>query len=203
MARLKLRYSLDEIINDQYTFGKEWMTEDFIEYVGLYHKYTTGEVYTRPVWDAALSKKLVAYIDTNTTKYKYDSIRPTEFKKYKSVQPYKLVLTLNDYAKTYINRFFCKKRNENLIIEVSESQYNDWLSIEIDNALYDMIQLKWYIAGTIDDEFGVVTKLGVRTKNKQEVNKAEQSMPGINLYITNYLQFYSDTDFIVPKDINS
>jgi hypothetical protein len=202
MARLKIRYSLDEIIPNQYTFGGEWMTEDSVEYIGLYHKYTTGEVYTKPVWDSKLSKKLVTYVDTNTLKYKYDLLKYNTPKTYTSVQPYKIVTTLTDYNLGYITRYFCKKRNESIIIEVSELQYNDWISMRIDNVLYDMITLKWYIAGSVDDEFGVVTNYGVQTKNKRAVDGAEKQMPGISLYLTNYLQFYSDTDFIVPKDIN-
>lgn len=203
MARLKIKYSIDEIINDQYTFGGEWMTEDSVEYIGLYHKYTTGEVYTRPTWDATISKKLVAYVDTTTAKYKYDTISNLNNKQYKSVQPYKVIVKIEDYNLGYITRYFCKKRNENLIIEVSELQYEDWLNMQIDNILYNILPVKWFIAGPIDDEFGPVTKYGVRTKNIRAIQEADRQMSGLVSYITNYLQFYSDTDFIVPKDINS
>ena len=45
-----------------HTKGKEWMTaDDQVEYVGFYHKYTTGEVYTRKDWDPVYSRKLKRY----------------------------------------------------------------------------------------------------------------------------------------------
>ncbi len=181
MARLKLRYSLDEIIPDQYTFGKEWMTEDSIEYIGLYHKYTTGEVYTRPNWDSMLSKSLVAYVDTNTAKYKYDKLKNNTPVKYVSVKSHQVQLTIENYNAGYIDRYFCKKRNETSIIEVSKQQYEEWQSDRIDNVLYDMIQFKWYITGAIEDEIGVFTKYGIKTKNKQAVQTAEKKIPGIFL----------------------
>jgi hypothetical protein len=203
MARLKLRYSLDEIIPNQYTFGKEWMTEDSIEYIGLYHKYTTGELYTRPVWDSSLSKKLVTYTDVTTTKYKYDKLKQTTPKMYASVQSYQISPSAEDYKIGYINRYFAKKRNENLIVEVSEQQYQLWGSNGIDNVLYDMIQIKWYISGNVDDNISTITIDGVTTKNKQVVRTAEKTMPGITAVLKNYTQFYADTDVVVPKDINN
>ena len=51
MARLKLYYPVDEITTNLYTTGKEWMTTDKKEYVGLFHLYTTGEAYTQPMWN--------------------------------------------------------------------------------------------------------------------------------------------------------
>lgn len=203
MDRLKLRYSPDELILDQYTFGKEFMTDDMIEYVGLYHKYTTGEIYTRPNWDPSLSKPLVAYIDTSTTKYKYDALKFNTPEVRISVYAYQVIPTIEDYAIGYINRFFCKKRNELSIIEVNKQQYEDWESEQIDTVLYEMIQIKWWISGNIDDITNGIIKYGVRTKNKLIVVDAETKMPGMISYLTNYTQFYTDTDVFVPKDINS
>ena len=51
MARLKLYYPVDEITNDLYTYGSELMTEDNVEYIGAFHRYITGEVYTKSKWD--------------------------------------------------------------------------------------------------------------------------------------------------------
>ena len=59
--RQKQIYKESEITTDLYTWGEEWQTEDGVEYKGLYHKYTTGEIYTQPVWNELSSKKLVKY----------------------------------------------------------------------------------------------------------------------------------------------
>jgi len=203
MKRLKLKYSVNEITNDLYTFGKEWMTEDDVEYIGLYHTYTTGEVYTRPVWDEQLSKKLVAYTDTTTAVYKYNKLRPDIKTTRKSIQPYQVIVSASDYKIGYITRYFAKKRNENLIIEVNASQYADWNSNKIDNILYDMTQIKWWVSGNINDIIGIVNVPGVRTKNKQIVYATEAKMPGISLKLSDYAQYYADTTVVTPKDINS
>jgi hypothetical protein len=44
---------------------------------------------------------------------------------------------------------------------------------------------------------------GVVEKNFQEIRKAEMELPGISLILTNPIQYYSDSDFVIPKDINS
>jgi hypothetical protein len=203
MKRLKLKYSVNEITNNLYTFGKEWMTENDVEYIGLYHTYTTSEVYTRPVWDEQLSVKLVAYTDIATSIYKYNKLKPNIKATHTSIQPHQVIVSAAEYKTGYITRYFAKKRNENLIIEVNASQYADWDSGKIDNVLYDMTQIKWQVSGNIDDTVGVVNTIGVKTKNKQVVQLAEKKLPGISLKLSNYTQYYADTIVVVPKDINA
>ena len=74
MSRLRLQYSKDEIITDLYTIGKELMYEDNTEYIGPYHRYTTGEIYTKTVWDNSQSEKLIQYQDTTLPSYRYKQI---------------------------------------------------------------------------------------------------------------------------------
>ena len=57
--RLKLYYTTDEITNNLYTSGMQYMLQDNTEYRGLYHTYLTGEVYTGATWDSKTSKKLI------------------------------------------------------------------------------------------------------------------------------------------------
>ena len=203
MKRLKLKYSVNEITNNLYTFGKEWMTENDVEYIGLYHTYTTGEVYTRPLWDEQLSVKLVVYNDIATSIYKYNKLKPNIKATHTSIQPHQVIVSAAEYKTGYITRYFAKKRNENLIIEVNASQYADWDSGKIDNVLYDMTQIKWWVSGNIDDTFGVVNTIGVKTKNKQAVQLAEKKLTGISSKLSNYTQYYADTIVVVPKDINA
>ena len=58
MSRQKAYYTIDEITNNLYTTGSEWMLQNFTEYKGLYHTYITGEVYTQAKWNPKTSKKL-------------------------------------------------------------------------------------------------------------------------------------------------
>ncbi len=106
MNRQKLQYTPKETTTDLYTFGLEWMTTQFKEYKGLYHKYTTGEVYTEPTWNSAKSIPLIPYADTTTTIYQYKQLKPKIKTKYKSVYPVNVTVTLADIKKTWITRYF-------------------------------------------------------------------------------------------------
>ena len=63
MGRFKTYYPISEITTDLYTPGKQWMTTDNVEYIGAYHKYLTGEVYTKARWEPDVSIILIPYID--------------------------------------------------------------------------------------------------------------------------------------------
>jgi len=43
---------------------------------------------------------------------------------------------------------------------------------------------------------------GVIELNTKEIQRMEQTLPGISKKLTNPLQYYTDTDFVVPRDIN-
>ena len=201
--RIKLFYSPQEITNNLYTFGKEWMTTDSAEYIGLYHKYTTGEVYTEGVWDSAKSKKLIVYEAVNTTKLQYKqlknlnvvSITPT---------PYQPENEINATGQQQIQRYFLQKKNDNVtIIEIDSTQYELLLTNKIDQNLYSGIQLTWYISGAINDMYINNTKqFGVISKNTNSLKTAEKNMPGISKKLNNLTELYTDTDFVVPRDIN-
>lgn len=201
--RIKLFYSPQEITNNLYTFGKEWMTTDSAEYIGLYHKYTTGEVYTEGVWDSAKSKKLIVYEAVNTTKLQYKqlknlnvvSITPT---------PYQPENEINATGQQQIQRYFLQKKNDNgTIIEIDLTQYELLLINKIDQNLYSGVQLTWYISGAINDTYINNTKqFGVISKNTNSLKTAEKNMPGISKKLNNLTELYTDTDFVVPRDIN-
>jgi hypothetical protein len=203
VMRIKLFYSPQEITNNLYTFGKEWMTTDSAEYIGLYHKYTTGEVYTEGVWDSAKSKKLIVYEAVNTTKLQYKqlknlnvvSITPT---------PYQPENEINATGQQQIQRYFLQKKNDNVtIIEIDSTQYELLLTNKIDQNLYSGVQLTWYISGAINDTYINNTKqFGVISKNTNSLKTAEKNMPGISKKLNNLTELYTDTDFVVPRDIN-
>ena len=56
MSRRKIYYPEGQIQKGLYTEGLEWMLEDGTEYIGDYHKYITGEVYTKSAFVKNVSK---------------------------------------------------------------------------------------------------------------------------------------------------
>jgi len=200
--RLKQFYSNNEIITDLYTTGSEWMTTDNVEYIGLYHKYTTGEVYTQPTWNKQLSKQLIEYRQTNTSIDTFNKISNINLN-YNSFRTHNVNITKKDIAAGYIQRYFFKKANENKFYEVNEDTYQQYRKQQIDNNLYVAISLKWYITGEMSDSFkGAIQLLGVKTKNEQSIFNAEKVLNNLSKYLTNPIEYYVDTDVIVPADIN-
>lgn len=202
MNRQKLQYSPKEITTDLYTFGLEWMTDKFKEYKGLYHKYTTGEVYTEPIWNPAKSIKLIPYTDVTTTTYKYKQLKPNLKTKYKSIYPHQVTIDIADIKKTWITRYFVQRQTDYAIIEINLDQINDLNSNLIDPNLYKSVKINWFISGPLQDSGTVIKTRGVLTKNKLAVNAAEKTMPGIRNRLNNFSELYNDTDFKVPNDIN-
>lgn len=201
--RQKAYYTADETFYNLYTTGQEWMTEDLVEYKGAYHSYVTGETYTESTWRPGVSVKLIKFEQPDPNTIQYKKLNDVNVK-YKSIVSFYPVITKADLVAKYITRYFIKKINETTIIEIDQSQYNDWVNKKIDPNLYVAVKIQWQIAGSLTSRNanGAVMP-SVAASNQQRVNVAERTMPGISTKLNNLIEFYSDTDFIVPIDINS
>jgi len=200
--RQKLYYTVDEITTNLYTSGSEWMSEDGVEYVGLYHRYITNEIYTGEIWNAKISQKLVPYKNITATSTIYNSLKQLNinFK-----EPYAVVVspTADDMKRGSFNRYFVKKNNDSRIIEIDKTQF-DLYPDKIDPVIYDAIYIDWAISGELTDTYiNSVFNRGVITKNRLTTIAAEQRLPGMINVLTNYSEFYLNTDIATPKDINA
>lgn len=206
MSRFKTYYPADEITINLFTTGSEWMTEQSIEYIGEYHTYTTGEVYSEASYNPRSSVRLIPYISTetaNNTNIIYKTLKPDIQVAYQSPEFTIISPTLNDYKSGFFRRYFLKKFNETVIIEVDSKQFNLWKSSVIDRNLYAGVEMLWFISGPIDDTYEKQIKIvGVYSKNQKQLALAAQRMPGLATRLTNLIEFYSDTDYLIPKDIN-
>ena len=204
MARLKLYYPVDEITPNLFTQGKEFMTEDNVEYIGGYHRYITGEIYTESNWNVRKSKRLIKYVE-NVTKqtFIYDTLKPNLTLEYIQPNAHSVTISKNDIGIGYITRYFIKKINNESIIEINQTQYNAWLQDVIEKKMHIAISLTWYISGAIEDKTsGVVTIPGVVSKNQKQVSYANKTLPGVSNMLTNLIEYYTDNDYSVPVDIN-
>ena len=200
--RLKITYLPDEITNNLYTFGKEWMSTDNVEYIGLYHTYSTGETYTEGAWNANKSIKLISYEDATALKFQYKKLNSVNTV-YVTPIPYQAENSIS-VNQQQLQRYFLQRKNDsNNIIEIDSAQFDLYANQQIDNNLYTAIELTWYITGNVDDvNINNSKQFGVISKNKNSVINAERRMPGISSKLSNLLEFYIDTDFVVPRDIN-
>jgi len=201
--RNKSYYTKSEITSDLYTNGKQWQLENGTEYIGLYHRYSTGETYTGANWDSNKSLRLFRYIDTENIPPDIITYRQLNKIKtsYKTPVYKPMVPTTIDIANTYYTRYFLQRYDE-YIIEINDLQFTDWNNGKIDNSLYSGHTLKWYISGPIEDIPDTITTLGVKTKNRNQLIELEKTLPGISLKIKSLTENYTDSIFIVPKDIN-
>jgi hypothetical protein len=202
VMRIKSYYSANEIVNNLYTTGQELMTTDNVEYIGLYHKYTTGEVYSQPTWDKNKSVKLIKYKDQPESVIEYNKISDIEIN-YKSFNTYNVAITKENINTGYVDRFIIKRANDNVFYEVNSDTYDMYTREEIDPVLYLAVKFKWYITGNINDvRQGNILIPGVPSNNYKELQTAEKTVPNIMSYLTDLLQYYVDNDNVTPKDIN-
>ena len=153
MGRFKTYYPISEITTDLYTPGKQLMTTDNVEYIGAYHKYLTGEVYTKARWEPDVSIILIPYIDQTipNKNMTYFKLKPEIQLARIGITSHNVVVTATDYNRGILQRFFIKKRNDNTIIEINKQQFNAWKSDRIDKKLYIAMEIAWYIAGPAND----------------------------------------------------
>lgn len=202
MSRQKSYYSVDEITNNLYASKNQLMYTDGTEYVGLYHKYSTGEVYTQPNWNPITSKKLIDYQDKTTNAYKYNQLNNINVK-FTYPIPNTVSITTSAIRQGNVIRYFVQKINTKTITEIDQNQFNDWKSAIIDNIIYKAAKIVWYITGEKSDSINGNIKIeGVKTKNIKQINMINKKLPGISNILTDPLQYYTDTDFIKPTDIN-
>lgn len=201
--RQRLHYTPSQITKNLYTTGSEWMTTDNKEYFGPYHTYSTGEIYTGATWNVKTSEKLFPIIIESDLSKQYKKLKSiqTKFKTPARAIP---VITDADRKTGYVARYFLYNLNQKQLIEIDLPQYTNWISKVIDNNVYYGFKLNWWITGPTQDIYvnGILTK-GVYTKNIEELRKVESTVLEIFTFFTNPLEYYTDTEYVVPKDINS
>jgi hypothetical protein len=179
------------------------MTDDGVEYIGLYHKYVTNETFTQAMWDLQTSKQLLPYIEKNSLLEQYKKIKTVKTD-FLQPQTYSVIITEQDRKLGYINRYFVKKVNEQTIIEINAEQFELLSSNKIDSNLFISTMIEWSITGPLENSYANgTTILGVKTKNYKTIVDAENILQGIISKLTNLIEYYSDTDFVAPKDINA
>lgn len=189
MARKRIYYPSGVIEKGLITKGGEWMTEDGIEYIGQYHKYTnTNEVYTDAFYINGKSTKLVPYIESQSnivkSTYEYDKLKNTLNREFNIVtpDPYRFKPTINDYQIGYATRYFMKRNGGNTIYEISKDDYS-----KLKNELFQKIELRWKLSGGAYDNG--TNNPGVYDTNYRTVQKFKYEFIGIDGYLTDFLEF--------------
>lgn len=104
-----------------------------------------------------------------------------------SISKSKPTPTSSDYAQGYIDRYFLKKINEDLVFEVS------YITTNVNANLYKKVQLKWKIAGPKSNIYknSILDKNGVEESNRFEIDRVKKE-EGVDLSnaLPNLLEYW-------------
>ena len=183
--RNKIYYPEGQINRGLYTNGSEWMLEDGKEFIGPYHSYTNGEIFTLPSYSATLSKKLIPYVNLSDStiqkKFEYTSLLKSPISQFNPTVYSNPGPTEKDYANGFYYRYFTKRYFQKLISEVNKDTFED-----TKDEFYIKVKLVWKLTGPLNDTNGTT---GVSDTNQRLLMQAESKISGITLYRPNYTEW--------------
>jgi hypothetical protein len=148
------------------------------QYSGPYWSRADGKYFAGDSPDSAILQEIIMIISVDTS----DSPgEPPLSGDYSPMMP-----TEEDYKFGEFTRYFTKRVNQPIFVEVSKDTYNEYVDKKTDKiyALYQPFNLKWVLTGNFDD---------VYRANKTYVLLKEQSdkVVGLKEYLLeNYTQYY-------------
>jgi hypothetical protein len=226
--RQKLYYPAEQIVNNLFTNGREFMLlQNFEEYVGFYHRYATGEVFTEHEWNPLKSQRLIRFRALSEPKKKYYDVKlfrknlngvrrkksnnNDEYFNYTAPRPVKRKLTSSeiDAGKTY--RYFITKRNERdrVFFEVSDSQGKSYFDADagINQYLYETIPIPWKVDGPEYDLYNndILVIPGVIDTNLRIIDRFSKKYRLLSQILTNprELTVYENVSRSVPQTTES
>jgi len=179
------------------TDGEEFMTLDNVEYVGPYHTYGDGAVYTGSDYTSD-SQPLIKYrLNEPEVSLVYDKITENKFPKKAELVASEPVLTEDDYTIGHMSRYFAVKINDNTgysAIEISKKDYNKFkVKKSSTSFIYNVIEIKWKLTGPLHDEYDGDIRInsGVFDTNRRVVVTASKKQGFLCLInvIQDYLKY--------------
>jgi|11BtaG_2_1085332.scaffolds.fasta_scaffold02153_7 hypothetical protein len=201
--RKKEYYNKEEIVENQYTTGKEYMTKNRVEYTGLYHKYITGEVYTLATFNANKSIPLITYQEESADIKLYKANKSKIKTKYNTPNILYPSPTADDIKKKRMTRYVLKNVSTNQIFETNLQTVKNYQKKKIDNNLYQLETIEWKITGPLNTTtINGITQIGVIEENIETIRNKTKKMSGLLQYFKLYSEFYTDTTYEIPENIN-
>jgi hypothetical protein len=203
--RQRAYYTKGQTINGLQTSGGEWMYVDGTEYIGQYHRYTTGEVFTESSFVNGISRTLIPYVDITqinqqneigidvSKNFEYDSIKTFDVIPSGKPNPAFVQPTDKDRANGYFLRYFAIRANGDEIIEITTDDIQTQGSENgLDINLYNTFSIRWKISGPVNDildSMGNIKEAGILDTNIRTINVKSETYPPLKKYITDFLEF--------------
>ena len=192
--RRRIYYTKAQVREGLVTEGGEWMFTDNTEYIGQYHTYTTGEVFSEATFVDGKSRILIPYVDVqninqqneigiDTAKnFEYDNIKTLDVKKSITPNPNQIQPTDKDIKRGWMERYFAKKVNDDIILELTKEDFdNVGTEKGLDKILWEKFKLRWKISGDATD---------VIETNQRTIQIKSEDYPSITSLIVDYTEFY-------------
>lgn len=205
--RSRVYYTKAQITTGLITEGGEWMFLDTTEYIGQYHKYSSGEVFSESNFVDGKSRKLIPYVDVKklgstdslgldiVKNYEYNLIKSVDVKKTFVPNTGQSEITETDLKRLYFERYFAYKRNDGRILELTKEDYGKVGSKDgLSDVLWEKFKLRWKIRGPVRDVLdgmGNVSESGVFDTNKRTVELYSENYPTLRNYLMDFTEFYT------------
>jgi hypothetical protein len=204
-SRQRIYYTKAQITNGLKTGGGEWMYTDGTEYIGQYHKYATGEVFSLATFVQDKSRILIPFVDLKkliedneldidfAKNFEYDTMKPGYVPKSSIPNTHLLNINYNDIDSSFIYRYFAYKKNDGRLLELSSNDYNNIGSpTGLDEILWEAFKIKWKLKGPFNDILdseGNIKEHGIIDANKRTVVLYSEKYPSIADYLTDFREF--------------
>ena len=180
-------FNPDELIVGNSTGGDLMFADTLKEFIGEYHVYKNGAVYSNAEYNAQTSKQLMPLIRPleNPICQTYLKLSKKLFSAYKPPTQYFKILDPTEYEVGKTERYIIQKINEpRKIFEVDDETFKSVNRLNqpgINGFIYRRAMVPWIIVGN--------TKT-VRQMNTNAILQAEETIRGLGTYLlTNPLEF--------------
>ena len=198
-----------QIKSNQYSNGELYVKTTKKPYVGYYWSVSNGKCYAgktpnsvqinieliKPTSKTALSPSLEPSFDEKGPRIIWSDNVIDYLKLNKDIDPSRLPRvpsynapqpTKEDYQNKEINRYFCKKNNESLFIEIYKTTYEKLIREDdtLDYQNYSPFLIPWLIEGEQNN-------VAITNKNAVDYAEFNQQAQGLAKYLkNNYLLYY-------------
>lgn len=191
-------YPKSQIKTNLYTNGGEYILASTQEpYIGYYYKISTGQTFSGKTPEATLSIPIIPVspqsndsslspLSSNIILSEYTSIKPPS-KLTKFIPHYDPTLpTTSDYKLGKFTRYFCKKSNELIYIEINKDTYTNLVKQNQEYLwqLYLPFEIPWQLTGNNQQVYDT-------NKNVTALISQRLRLFNFNLYLKeDYLKYY-------------
>jgi hypothetical protein len=196
-------YTKGQTTNGLLTEGRQWMLVDGTEYIGQYHTYTTGEVFTQASFVDGTSKILIPYKDLQSISelgivfernFEYDEIKQIDILESSTPNPKFIQPTDKDRINGYMVRRFAQKVNDaDVLIEINKDDIKNVGKPDgMDENLYKTFSLRWKVTGPEDDildSAGNIIESGIEPTNRRTRDLKSEQYPELKNLLKDLTEF--------------